>query len=64
MANVKPPLSVREEGLQNHLGLERYTELDKRLKLDEPISVIARALGLSRPTIYHYKKLWSEQNSL
>lgn len=64
MANLKPPTSVREEGLRQHVGDEIYTELVKRFELNEPVSIIARAVRKSRPTIYHYRDIYNEENGL
>lgn len=60
----EPPTSVRDKGLQNHVGAEMYAKLDERFKLEEPMSVISRATKLSRPTIYYYYDIWCDEQGI
>lgn len=58
----RPP-SISDEGLQNHLekmGLD-YQEFNKRMKLAEPYSVIARAIGASRHSVKRYAIQWQHE---
>lgn len=60
-SNPRRQPSVAEEGLRNHVGAETYQKLTERFSLNEPVSTIARAVGVSRDTIYKWRSVWEQE---
>jgi len=56
------PVSIRDIGLKQHIGAERYAKLEERLALGEPKSVIAKALGISRNRLYTWLSIYHEEH--
>lgn len=62
--SYRPPTIEQRGGLKNHLGEERYNEFVKRVALDEPDTIIGKAIGVHRKTIPKYRAVYHREQGL